>query len=455
MINVIDMHSKCPEISVEVTETGQEPMNGWVACEIEKNIQFNPKALQSYFFSNWEPVIYDLLLLTAAVEFVDRYKPRKNKIWPRILNLLVPVHELERWNNEGLKLELQATLNVLTGDQWSIDFKSRCSKDYEPPQSLLELSKEYEASMAFSDGLDSLCVSEIHKAEHGKDSLVRVRVGNNKNNIGGQEPFTVIPFNIYGGKREPSNRSRGFKFNAISGLAAYLCGAKKVIAPESGQGALGPVLAPLHSVYPDLRNHPRFHQKMRSFIYRLLGYEVKYKIPRIWHTKGETVLAALSVGVSEESLKLTRSCWKKRDNVAFDGKRNQCGLCAACMLRRLSFHTAGIQENNNTYSWENLNAENFIDAARPEFRDKPLKQMRRYAVAGVQHLENLARLAGSSVRQREVESYANDIALALGEKDSRKVFEMMNGMLQKHAEEWRSFVDTLNQRSFVRKWSER
>ena len=33
--------------------------------------------------------------------------------------------------------------------------------------------------------------------------------------------------------------SRGFKFAMISGLAAYLTGANKIIIPESGQGLSG------------------------------------------------------------------------------------------------------------------------------------------------------------------------------------------------------------------------
>ena len=55
-------------------------------------------------------------------------------------------------------------------------------------------------------------------------------------------PFTTVPYKIAAGDfnfPETSGRSRGFKFALLSGIAAYLANVRRVIVPESGQGALG------------------------------------------------------------------------------------------------------------------------------------------------------------------------------------------------------------------------
>ena len=40
--------------------------------------------------------------------------------------------------------------------------------------------------------------------------------------------------------------------------------------PESGQGALGPALAPVGQAYADYRNHPLFTGRMEKFLFALL-----------------------------------------------------------------------------------------------------------------------------------------------------------------------------------------
>jgi hypothetical protein len=71
--------------------------------------------------------------------------------------------------------------------------------------------------------------------------------------------------------REVSGRSRGFKFALISGIAAYLANADEIVIPESGQGALGPVLSDVGHAYPDYRNYPLFTRRMEQFFNVLFG----------------------------------------------------------------------------------------------------------------------------------------------------------------------------------------
>ncbi|WP_299783115.1 hypothetical protein [uncultured Roseobacter sp.] len=45
----------------------------------------------------------------------------------------------------------------------------------------------------------------------------------------------------------------------------------------------------------------------------------------------------------------------------------QCGVCAACMLRRLSLHAAGYDEPSDRYVWEDLGAKDFRSGASNQF----------------------------------------------------------------------------------------
>ena len=54
-----------------VLENGQERAN-WINCKVGADIQFNTAGLESYYFANWEPIIFDAFLLIAAIDFCDR-----------------------------------------------------------------------------------------------------------------------------------------------------------------------------------------------------------------------------------------------------------------------------------------------------------------------------------------------------------------------------------------------
>jgi 7-cyano-7-deazaguanine synthase in queuosine biosynthesis len=210
------------------------------------------------------------------------------------------------------------------------------------------------AVIPFSEGLDSRAVGALMAQEYGV-GLVLVRLGPKKKDqpkdaSGRKQPFKAVPYKVKSGESrfvESSARSRGFKFAILSGAAAYFSKAGKVIVPESGQGALGPTLVPVGQAYEDYRNHPLFMTRMTNFFTALLGYEVLFDFPRLWFTKGETLSAymALSDGKNLEWSK-TRSCWQDNRFVSFNSKRRQCGICAACMLRRLSVHFANLKEDD-------------------------------------------------------------------------------------------------------------
>ena len=448
-----------PRLMVHVAEPGGRTRRGSLRCEIGKNIEFSTESLESYFFAHWEPVAYDALLVAAAVEFGDRTQRRSAYNWQREIALAVPVHEPERWNDVRVLETLHDALEFLTGDRWRIEFHKRKQLAPQPQQGLLSLQSGVDAVIPFSNGLDSRAVGGLVGRQLGT-KLVRIRLGARLQDTEGlprqREAFTSVPYHVTSGARpflESTARSRGFKFALISAVAAFLSGAAQVIVPESGQGALGPSLVTVGQGYEDYRSHPLFTRRIERLVAVLLGHTVRFVFPRIWKTKAETLRRFVDECDGGSCLPLTWSCWQQNRQVSVDHKKRHCGICAACMLRRLSVHAAGLSEPKERYVWEDLSASTFVAGAAKTFdRKKITVAMRQYAIAGALHLDHLARLVDSPAGARALShsSFQLSEALGLPELDVRA---KLDRLLLQHRAEWRNFMFSLGQDSFVADWA--
>ena len=88
----------------------------------------------------------------------------------------------------------------------------------------------------------------------------------------------------------------------------------------------------------------------------------------------------------------THSCWQSR-RVVNVGERKQCGFCAACLLRRVGLHAAGVNEARDAYVVSDLAATDAGGAlsAIPLQADRNI--MVEYGSVGARHLQHLAELA--------------------------------------------------------------
>ncbi len=457
MAQCSDRHQSRPVLAVDIVEPGVRARRGRVACEIGANISFNLADLESYFFAVWNPTAYDALLVAAAVEFADRTLRRSSVSWPRGFALRIPVEDPDHWNGKDVSETLRDALSLLTGDSWEIDFCKRRKPLERPRQGHFTLEQAVQAVIPFSDGLDSRCVAGLTARKMG-DRLQRVRLGTKDydDHLPGRRPFTTIPYNVSPGVKsfvESSARSRGFKFALISGIAAYLSQARDVIVPESGQGALGPTLVVVGQAYEDYRSHPRFTALMEKFLCALLGYHVRYRFPRLWNTKGETLRQFVNECEDGDTWKETWSCWQQNRHSSVNGKRRHCGVCAACMLRRLSVNAAGLSEPPEAYVWENLGAASYSDGTAKTFPEKKkMGRMHHYAIAGALYLDHLAGLRTSAGDANALGLHAFQLSRALGmtEADCRA---RLDRLLEQHEREWKSFVNSLGQSSFVARWA--
>jgi hypothetical protein len=413
--------------------------------------------MESYFFKAWNSTLYDALLVAAAIEYCDMGGRRLAYQWARDIHLRIPVHAPADWNSPDVSEALHDALSFLTGDRWHISFVQRQTPEGQPRQGQFNLSPGALAVIPFSNGLDSCSVADLSGRGLQSNELVRIRLGSEKRDakrcakLG--EPFTSVPYNVRGPRKESSMRSRGFKFGTVSALAAHLADAQRIILPESGQGALGPTLVPLGQMYPDYRTHPLFLRRMERFLAALLKRSLTYELPRLWTTKGETLLAHLDGNEGDKTAWLTTiSCWQQNRQIGVNEKARQCGICAACLLRRLSVHAAGQTEPNTTYVWENLSAASFEKGAAPDFdRKKITGAMRIYAIAGALHLDHLAEFRTSPANQMELDLNVFQLARACGlsEEETRT---NLDRLLAKHEEEWRNFLASLGPNSFLRQW---
>ena len=445
-------------LAVHVVEPGVRPRASAVCCKVGENVKFSTDSLESYFFATWEPVAWDALLVAAAVEFADRTKHRPAYVWRRHFELRIPVHNPRLWNSPKVEASLRDVLEFLTGDEWHFEFVAR-KKDVErPAQIQLSLNPQIEAVIPFSNGLDSCAVAGLMGRRLGA-KLVRIRLGSGQDEGKAlsrqRKEFTRTPYEISPGVKpfaESSARSRGFKFAVISGIAAYLSNAGKIIVPESGQGALGPSLVTVGQAGEDYRSHPLFTRRMEIFLQAILGHKVSFEFPQIWNTKAETLKQFVDE-CKDSSWSKTHSCWQQNRQSSVDKKRRHCGVCAACMLRRLSVHAAGLEEAKETYVWEDLSAATFKAGAAASFESRKITgAMKEYAIAGALHLDHLAGMldSPSSVPTLELTAYQLAESLGIPEEQSRK---QLDRMLQQHTREWKTFMASLGNNSFIHDWA--
>lgn len=452
-----DHQPSTPSFRVDVIEAGSRARRGHRPCEIGADLTFSTEHLESYCLAQWEPVIFDALVVAAAVEFCDRIQRRQTQHWGRAIELRIPVHDPERWSAPAVSAALKDALDFLTGDCWLISFTVRKAPAYVPQQFTFQMPGEARAVIPFSEGLDSRAVAGLMHRELG-DGLIRVRLGMKEflpviEPSGKKQPFTSIPYKVKpktGEFVESSARSRGFKFATISGIAAYMVKAERIIVTESGQGSIGPVLVAVGQGYEDYRSYPLFTDRMETFLHALFGHRVRFDFPRLWHTKGETLAAFAKECTDGASWSATWSCWQQNRHSSVAGHKRQCGICAACMLRRLSVHAAGLTEAKETYVWEDLSASTFEGGASAAF-EHITKAQREYAIAGALHLDHLASLQKSPINKGTIDLTIAQLSRSRGASQDA-IRASMNRLLNQHESEWMNFLDALGPDSFVANW---
>lgn len=428
-----------------------------------KRIHFDPNRLlrcdsahlERFACARRQPIVIDLLTLVAAVSYADRLVRRGELAWSRRIHLVIPVYDLARWNRNEVTDSLVRALAFLTVDNWAFSFVERQGHLPTKPQESLSIPRGVRYVIPYSDGLDSRSTAYLVAKELG-GTIMRVRVGSTRN-VGAApnaESIDVagLPFEITERITHPesSGRARGFKYALISAVAAYLAEAANIIMPESGQGVFGPAILKIGQCPEDHRNHPRFTKLVEEFVEALLSYRVSYEYPRLWSTKGETLRTCIEAGGYTDWAE-TRSCWMNSHWCSVDGVRRDCGVCAACILRRQSVHAAGLFEEDSRYVVEDLRASRFEDGIAKGFV-RHNQALLEYAIAGVREMGLFAALAGKPAHwqiKKHATLTAPVLSIAADEVERR-----LHALALRHEQEWSSFLTALGRDSFVHAWAE-
>jgi len=290
----------------------------------------------------------DLARLAVGAYLTDRMLPRSAVRWSRDIELVVHMLSPDEFSST---VELcQILLHWVSGDNWKIVPVADHTKRPE--------GSERQAASAvslLSGGLDSLCGALLapggtiflgqrdSKAVAHAQGLLRTDLDIVR------PPFEYSQLRVQAiGPRELSSRSRSVMFMALGTALAAGCGASTLFVPENGFTSLNPPLAANRGGPRTTRStHPT------TFVYanainQRLGLPARLANPYQWMTKGDLVRATAAVSGAdrlEEVIPHTFSCARANGHFFQGGSAFlNCGVCIACMTRRGSVRTAGLDD---------------------------------------------------------------------------------------------------------------
>lgn len=430
-----------------------------IACVIGRDLLLKPDVLASYCFKEISTRAEDLIVIAGVIAFADRAAARKLSIsWLRNLDVTIPVLEPDFWRQPHVSDELRDLLNLLTGDAWSLHFTARMQRlEVHGPAPLSLSNDEQPIVMPYSDGMDSFAVSRLLTNSNPEAPLIMVTAGSRldadkarrDSRLDGRRCRLAVPFQIsqeHGVRlREASYRTRALIYGVMGAIAAQLSGASQIVVSESGQGALGPWLVPVGNEALDIRMHPVYTLQLARFVNLVLETQLTYVHPRLWTTKGQT-LGELAGRDLASDWHQTRSCARDARHMSYDGSRIQCGVCAACLLRRMSVYSAGLDESQDSFMWKDLSASDLNDATVDPSR-MASKGDRGHAICGALAMAQLAELAEPS-QSEYVRGKAQELASSTGESVAQTQ-ERLVTLIRRHAEEWNQFVSRQGSASYL------
>lgn len=423
----------------------------------DKDFKFDPKNCEYFALKKMDLIEIDTLYIIAAIDYVDRKVKRiLSETWRRELFIEIPVSSPSFWNNFNILSSLHNILNILTGDKWNIVFTKR--NDIPHQQEMLQLDKnENFFILPYSDGLDSYALGcQLPERLHG---LRQIRVTSwnsslkniNKHTCSDGIRRVAIPVNIRAGNHpEDSYRTRPFKFFLTAALVARKVKSNTIYIAENGQGTFGPslTLKGIESAY--IGTHPIFTNELRKFIKLALNHEINFIHPYMWLTKAQAVGGAVRNGALWKN---TKSCPLDNRNMKHSKPNvTHCGICSSCLLRRVSLFHAGC-DNIEEYYYDNYSCSEILTNVDHKNAHKPNVNTYGMAFHAVESMERLANILENDHGISEIKHQAFLLETYLGEQ--RKHYEdKLCELIVTHKNEWRSFLDSLDKKSWLRSIAE-
>ena len=295
---------------------------------------------------------WDFLSIALAIYAADRFVVRRDTqdSWTRMIALEVELADPEPWAAQASAFA--DALRFLTSDIWYLSFRSGGAA---PPAFQGNLS-DRDCACLFSGGLDSLIgaldlkkkgrrpllVSQASPKEGQAQAYLAEQIGLAQHRFDGRaterwrQPY------------EPSSRARSILFigygTVVASTLARASTPAELIIPENGLISINAPLTLRHIGSLSTRTtHPHFVTSLQRIL-DAVGLNVILMNPYGFKTKGE-MLAECKDRAVEQLAPASYSCGK--------GKRlnKHCGRCVPCLIRRASFHAAGVDDA--TEYWAN------------------------------------------------------------------------------------------------------
>jgi len=290
------------------------------------------------------------LMAALGVWAADKLQPRQKTpdAWTRQFTLHLPVSP--QWL--GLAPGLEAVLNFLTGDDWTLKLR-------EAPLDLGIRGKwphpwSPDGVMLFSGGLDSLvgavdflesgqCLLLVSHYDFGQlasiqQNLAAALIGHygsgRVHHLGIRVQFPEAP--------ELTMRSRSLLYLALGLTAAAPWGTDTpLIIPENGWISLNPPLT-LNRLgsYSTRTTHPHFLEQLTG-LWREADCATPLVNPYQFLTKGEMVCACRNRELLERLFRLSVSCARPVVSRWQGEAACSCGYCYPCLMRRIALHALG------------------------------------------------------------------------------------------------------------------
>lgn len=339
----------------------------------------------------------DLLILAAHVHAADTRISRAEQSqdsWTREIRLVVPVSDPGRWR--AVARTLTRTLEFLTGDRWTVGFRSRPERfaNVVTPQATLP-PPTFDAVSLFSGGLDSL-IGAVDLLESGRTPLLISHASEGatsdaQNALFGKlkQHYSVSSFDrlrvwmafpdglVKDVGSESTTRGRSFLFFALGAFAGTGLGANFVLrVPENGLIALNVPLDSLRLGSNSTRTtHPFYMTRWNDLLVEL-GIDGRVENPYWDKTKGEMAAACANGPLLGTLAAESLSCSSPSKGRWQGHGIEHCGYCLPCLIRRAALDAAwGPGRDSTVYTVPDLRAHPL------DTRESIGKQVRTFQVA--------------------------------------------------------------------------
>jgi hypothetical protein len=427
-------------------------------CGVEFNADFNALAKQAR-----RPLTgleADFIWLAVAVYLADRCAPRYPygmsgpTHWRRRIHMKIPVSDTARWSKaEGA---LSHALEFLTEDDWTFEFASERSKFAAERQGHFPKMRgpEIEWTSLFSGGLDSiagalhwfagtagvglLVSGQTHtRIADGQES----QIAELREHFRGRVEHVGIGYGFPDKQRyeldgfESTQRTRAFMHTALGSVSTLISGNSQLFLFENGFGALN---LPCDSAQFGSQNsrgtHPIFLLRMAAFVSAVFSKSFVIANPFTLSTKAQ-MLSATSVRNFGPLLQKSFSCDRFPN---YKHAQSQCGCCPSCLIRRLSFHAAGLADDGKNYSTD-------IFHPRRPLREAELLALSKLAVQA----DTLASCLRLKQPWPALCAKWPDLLRTELELKSSDFRDAFINLLRRHVDEWRSFSSAIHSDSLA------